>query len=179
MPEKGYRHLLDGAALLERTKPGVHWILVGDGELRSELEAQARRLGLASHVHFTGWRDDVAELLTLADVFVLPSESEGFGRVLVEAMAMGCPVVATNVGGIPDIVLDGETGLLVEPANPVAFAHAVRTLLDEPTRAARLGAAGRARAESTFSLGAHVDAVERVYDEVLGRVAPEARRRWP
>jgi glycosyltransferase involved in cell wall biosynthesis len=99
--------------------------------------------------------------------------------VLVEAMAMGRPVVATNVGGIPDIVLDGETGLLVQPANPVAFAHAVRALFDEPARAARLGAAGRARAESTFSLGAHVDAVERVYDEVLGRVAPEARRRWP
>jgi len=157
----------------------VHWILVGDGELRGELEAQAQRLGLVSHVHFTGWRDDVAEMLALADVFVLPSESEGFGRVLVEAMAMGRPVVATNVGGIPDIVLDGETGLLVEPANAAALADAVRALVDEPARAARLGAAGRVRAESTFSLGAHVDAVERVYEEVLGRGAPEARRRWP
>jgi glycosyltransferase involved in cell wall biosynthesis len=179
VPEKGYRHLLDGAALLERATPGVHWILIGDGELRGELEAQAGRLGLASHVHFTGWRDDVGEMLALADAFVLPSESEGFGRVLVEAMAMGRAVVATNVGGIPDIVLDGETGLLVEPANPAALAHAVRALFDDPARAARLGAAGRARAESTFSLGAHVAAVERVYDEVLGRVAPEARRRWP
>ena len=157
----------------------MHWILVGDGELRGELEAQAGSLGLASHVHFTGWRHDVGEMLALADVFVLPSKSEGFGRVLVEAMAMGRAVVATNVGGIPDIVLDGETGLLVEPANPVALAHAVRALFDEPARAARLGAAGRTRAESTFSLGAHVDAVERVYDEVLGRVAPEARRRGP
>jgi glycosyltransferase involved in cell wall biosynthesis len=179
VPEKGYRHLVDGAARLERTKPDVHWILVGDGELRGELEAQAQRLGLVSHVHFTGWRDDVAEMLALADVFVLPSESEGFGRVLVEAMAMGRPVVATNVGGIPDIVLDGETGLLVEPANAAALADAVRALVDEPARAARLGAAGRVRAESTFSLGAHVDAVERVYEEVLGRGAPEARRRWP
>jgi glycosyltransferase involved in cell wall biosynthesis len=157
----------------------VHWILVGDGELRGELEAQARRLGLAPHVRFAGWRDNVAEVLALADVFVLPSESEGFGRVLVEAMAMGRPVVATNVGGIPDIVLDGETGLLVEPADPAALASAVGALLDEPARAARLGAAGRARAESTFSLGAHVDAVERVYDEIIGRAAPEARRRWP
>ena len=174
--EKGYRHLVDAAALVEGTKPGVHWILVGDGEIRSELESQARRLGLASSVHFTGWRDDVADVLALADVFVLPSESEGFGRVLVEAMAMSRAVVATAVGGIPDIVLDGETGLLVEPANPVALAGAVRALLADPARAARLGAAGRARAESTFSLGAHVDAVERVYAEVLGRVAPEARR---
>lgn len=178
VPEKGYRHLIDAAALLEETKPGVHWVLVGDGELRSELVAQAGRLRLASRVHFTGPRDDVADLLTLADVFVLPSESEGFGRVLVEAMAMARAIVATKVGGIPDVVVDGETGLLVEPANPVALAHAVRRLLDDPAGAARLGSAGRQRAESTFSLGAHVDGVERVYDEVLGRRAPQARRRW-
>jgi len=118
-------------------------------------------------------------VLALCDVFVLPSESEGFGRVLVEAMAMGRAIVATAVGGVPDVVLAGETGLLVESADPVALADAVRALLDDPARAARLGAAGRARAESTFSLGAHVDGIERVYDEVLGRVAPEARRRWP
>ena len=178
VPEKGYRHLIDAAARLEQTRPGVHWVLVGDGELRSELEAQSRRLDLASRVHFTGSRSDVADLLALADVFVLPSESEGFGRVLVEAMAMARAIVATNVGGIPDIVLDGETGVLVEPANAVALAHAVRGLLDDPARAARLGAAGRRRAESTFSVGAHVDGVERVYHEVLGRGAPEARRRW-
>ena len=178
VPEKGYRHLVDAAARLEHTRPGVHWVLVGDGELRTELEAQARRLDLASRVHFTGSRNDVADLLALADVFVLPSESEGFGRVLVEAMAMARAIVATNVGGIPDIVLDGETGVLVEPANAVALAHAVRGLLDDPARAARLGAAGRRRAESTFSVGAHVDGIERVYHEVLGRGAPEARRRW-
>jgi glycosyltransferase involved in cell wall biosynthesis len=179
VPEKGYRHLVDAAALVERSRPGVHWVLVGDGELRSELEAQARRLSLASRLHFTGWRDDVADVLALADVFVLPSESEGFGRVLVEAMAMSRPIVATEVGGVPDIVLAGETGLVVRPADPLALADAVRALLDDPARAARLGAAGRARAESTFSLGAHVDGVERVYDEVLGRAAPEARRPWP
>ena len=178
VPEKGYRHLIDAAALLEQTKPGVHWVLVGDGELRTELEAQARRLDLASRVHFTGSRNDVADLLALADVFVLPSESEGFGRVLVEAMAMARAIVATNVGGIPDIVLDGETGVLVEPADPVALAQAVRGLLDDPARAARLAEAGRQRAESTFSLSAHVDGVERIYDEILGRSAPEARRRW-
>ena len=177
--EKGYRHLVAAAGLMARTRPGAHWILVGDGELRGELEAQARGLGLESRMHFAGWRDDVADLLALADVFVLPSESEGFGRVLVEAMAMSRAVVATAVGGVPDIVLAGQTGLLVGPADPAALADAVGALLDDPARAARLGAAGRARAESTFSLGAHVDAVERVYEEILGRGAPEARRRWP
>jgi len=177
VPEKGYRHLLGAAAMIERTRPGVHWILVGDGGLRAELEGEAGRLGLASRVHFTGSRGDVDDVVALADVFVLPSESEGFGRVLVEAMAMGRPVVATDVGGIPEIVLDGETGLLVTPADPGALADAVRALLDDPARAARLGAAGRTRAESTFNLGAHVDAVERLYDAVLGRVAPEGRSR--
>jgi glycosyltransferase involved in cell wall biosynthesis len=175
VPEKGYRHLVEAAALVERARPGVHWVLVGDGELRGDLEAQARRLGVESRVHFAGWRDDVADVLALADVFVLPSESEGFGRVLVEAMAMGRAIVATAVGGVPDVVLAGQTGLLVEPASPAALGDAVRALLDDPARAARLGAAGRARAESTFGLGAHVDAVERVYDEILGRVAPQAR----
>jgi len=177
--EKGYRHLVAAAALVARSQPDTHWILVGDGELRGELEAQARGLGLDARVHFAGWRDDVANVLALADVFVLSSESEGFGRVLVEAMAMGRAVVATAVGGIPDIVVAGETGLLVEPSDPGALAGAVMALLDDPARATRLGAAGRARAESTFSLGAHVDAVERVYEEVLGRGAPESRRRWP
>jgi len=177
VPEKGYRHLVDAALLVERARAGVHWVLVGAGELSPELEAQARRLGLAGLLHFAGWRDDVADVLALADVFVLPSESEGFGRVLVEAMAMARPVVATVVGGIPDIVLAGQTGLLVPPADPVALAGAVQALLDDPPRAARLGAAGRARAESTFSLGAHVDGVERVYDEVLGRATPEGGRR--
>ena len=177
VPEKGYRHLVDAAAALDRARPGAHWIFVGDGELRGELEARARRSGLESRVHFTGWRDDVADVLALADVCVLPSESEGFGRVLVEAMAMGRAVVATAIGGVPDVVVAGETGLLVPPADPAALAEAVRALLDDPARAARFGAAGRARAESTFSLGAHVDGVERVYDEVLGRPAPEARRR--
>jgi len=177
VPEKGYRYLVDAAAALERVRPGVHWILVGDGELRCELEARARQAGVEPRMHFTGWRDDVPDVLALADVFVLPSESEGFGRVLVEAMAMGRAVVATAVGGVSDVVVAGETGLLVPPADPPALAEAVRALLDDPTRAARFGAEGRARAESTFSLGAHVDGVERVYDEVLGRPAPEARRR--
>src|SRR5207249_8929404 len=122
VPSKGYRHLVDAAALVERARPGVHWVLVGDGELRSELEARARRLGLESRVHFTGWRDDIPDVLALSDVFVCPSENEGFGRVLIEAMAMAKAVVATAVGGIPEIVLDGATGILVPSGAPAALA---------------------------------------------------------
>jgi glycosyltransferase involved in cell wall biosynthesis len=166
--EKGHRHLLEAAARIERTRPGVHWVLVGAGELEAALSREAQALGLASQVHFTGWRDDVPDVLAVADVFVLPSVNEGFGRVVVEAMAMARPVVATAVGGVPEIVRDGETGVLVPASDPRALADTVRSLLDDPARAARLGAAGRACAESRFSLTAHVDAVERVYTEVLG-----------
>ncbi len=165
---KGYAHLLDAAAVLDTTRPGVHWILVGDGGLRAELEAQARRLGLGAQVHFTGWRDDVPDILALGDLFVLPSTNEAFGRVLIEAMAMARAVVATDAGGVPEIVVDGETGVLVPPADPPALAAAVQALLDAPARAARLGAAGRRRAESTFALASHVAAVERVYREAGG-----------
>ena len=165
---KGYRYLLEAAAQVARARAGVHWILVGDGELRGELEAHARSLGLAPQVHFTGWRDDIPDVLALCDVFVLPSLREAFGRVLVEAMAMGRPVVATTGGGVPDVVVDGETGLLVDPAASAPLAAAVQTLLENPGRAGHLGAAGRRRAQSTFSLTAHVDAVERAYAELLG-----------
>lgn len=164
---KGYAHLLDAAAELEAERPGVHWILVGDGELRRTLEAQARRLGLAGRVHFTGWRDDVPELMALGDLFVLPSLGEAFGRVLIEAMAMAKAVVATDAGGMPEIVLDGETGLLVPPGQPKPLAGAVLALLNDSTRAERLGAAGRRRAHADFSLARHAAAVQALYDELL------------
>jgi len=168
VPEKGHRHLLEAAARVERTKPDAHWVLVGAGELEARLRRQARGLGLESRVHFAGWREDVPDVLAVSDVFVLPSESEGFGRVVVEAMAMAHPVVATAVGGVPEVIRDGETGILVPPSDPAALADAVRSLLDDPARASRLGAAGRERAESRFSLTAHIDGIERVYTEVLG-----------
>jgi glycosyltransferase involved in cell wall biosynthesis len=168
--EKGHRHLLEAVARVERTRPGVHWILLGDGELADELRATARRLGLEAQVHFGGWRDDVPDVLALCDVFVLPSESEGFGRVLVEAMAMARAVVATAVGGVPEIVRDGETGILVPAAAPAPLADAIRSLLDDPAHAARLGTEGRARARAAFSLTAHIAAVERVYAELADSV---------
>lgn len=165
---KGYAHLLEAAALVRAARPDVHWLLVGDGELRADLEAQSRRLGLTTEVHFLGWREDVPDLLALGDLLVLPSLGEHFGRVLIEAMAMARPVVATDAGGVAEVVAHGETGLLVPPADPKALAEAVLSLLEDPGRGARLGAAGRRRAEREFSLRRHADAVERLYEEVLG-----------
>jgi glycosyltransferase involved in cell wall biosynthesis len=168
VPYKGYAYLLEAARLVRDVKPAAHWVLVGDGELRGELERQRRTLGLETQVHLPGWREDVPDLLALCDLFVLPSVVEHFGRVLIEAMAMGKAVVATDAGGVPEIVIQGETGLLVPPAQPKDLAEAVLTLLEDAPRAQRLGMAGRRRAETTFSLARHVEAVETLYREVLG-----------
>ena len=164
---KGYGYLLEAAHLIQQSRPDVCWILVGDGELRAELEAQAHDLGLHERVRFTGWREDVPDILALCDVFVLPSVGEHFGRVLIEAMAMAKPVVATDAGGVPEIVIHGETGLLVPPGQPKALADAALTLLSDPAGAARLGLAGRQRAEEFFSLSRHIEAVEAIYAELL------------
>jgi glycosyltransferase involved in cell wall biosynthesis len=168
VPYKGYTHLLKAARLVQEAMANVHWLLVGDGELREELEGECRSLGLEAQVHFVGWREDIPDLLAVSDLFVLPSLGEHFGRVLIEAMAMGRAVVATDAGGVPEIVIHGETGLLVPPGEPKALAEAVLALLEDPARAARLGGAGRRRAESEFSLSRHVEAVEALYREVLG-----------
>ena len=164
---KGYDSLLEAARLVHAARPEVHWALVGDGELRGSLEAQSQAYRLETCVHFLGWRQDVPDILAQADLFVLPSLGEHFGRVLIEAMAMGKAVVATDAGGVPEIVIHGETGLLVPPGDPRAFAGATLNLLEDPRRAALLGIAGRRRAESTFGLPAHVEAVERLYAELL------------
>jgi glycosyltransferase involved in cell wall biosynthesis len=164
---KGYDHLLDAARLVSETMPEVRWVLVGDGELRETLEAQRRRLGLEGIVRFAGWQERVADYVALFDLFVLPSLGEHFGRVLLEAMAMAKPVVATRAGGVPEIVLDGQTGLLVPPADPAALAAAIVALVQDGARAERMGAAGRRRVVSEFSLARHVEAVEAVYRELL------------
>lgn len=169
---KGYSYLLEAARRVQDAMPGIHWVLVGDGELRIELQAQCRSLGLESQVHFTGWREDIPEILALAELFVLPSLAEHFGRVVIEAMAMAKAVVATDAGGVPEIVIPGETGLLVPTAQPKALAEAILSLLDDPSLAARLGASGRRRVEATFTLSRHVEQVEALYMEALDANRP-------
>lgn len=166
VPYKGYHHLLDAAAIVRQKRPDVHWVLVGDGELREKLEGQCQRLGLATAVRFIGWQERVSEYLALFDVFVLPSLGEHFGRVLLEAMAMERAVVATNAGGVPEIVLHNRTGILVPPAAPATIAAAVEGLLDDRALAAQLGRAARQRVAMEFSLARHVECVEALYAEV-------------
>ncbi len=160
---KGHAHLLEAAA----TVPEPVFVLAGEGPLRERLEARARQLGLEGRVVFLGHRDDVPELLAVADLFVLPSISEGLPLSVVEAMAAGKPVVATAIGGIDEAVVDGETGILVPPADPVALAAAIRRLLAEGSFARRLGEAGRARARREFSAEAMAERIGGIYAEVL------------
>jgi glycosyltransferase involved in cell wall biosynthesis len=148
-------------------------VIVGDGPDRPRLEEEIETLGLTGPVRLAGERRDVPELLAAADVFVLPSVSEGLPVSVLEAMAAGLPVVASRVGGVPEQVSDGQTGLLVEPGDPNALAAALARLIAEPSLRRRLGAAGRARAEQAFDL----DPFRRAHVELYSREL--ARRRLP
>lgn len=167
VPFKGQGDLLQAFARLHRNDPGIRLLVVGDGPERDALERQARELGIAGEAHFTGHREDVADLLAVMEVFVLPSVAEDFGRVLLEAMAMQRPVVATAAGGVPEVVEENVTGLLVRPADPAAMADAISVLLGDPVRARAMGRAGRQRVEKHFTLRRHAELVEAVYAAVL------------
>jgi glycosyltransferase involved in cell wall biosynthesis len=168
VPIKGHCHLLDAAPGILARCPEARFVLVGDGELRPTLEAQARMLGVADRVVFTGFREDVPALLAGMDIVALPSLNEGMGRVLVMAMALGKPVVATRVGGVPELLQEGAAGTLVPPGDPGALGEAVRELLRDPTRATALGEAGRRRA-ARYGATAMVEALTQLYREVVGR----------
>jgi glycosyltransferase involved in cell wall biosynthesis len=163
---KGVDVLLDAAERLHAKLPATAFLFAGDGPLREPLVARASASGLPARL--VGQRDDVAELLKLCAVVVLPSRQEAFGRVLIEAMASGVPVVATAVGGIPEVCVDGVTGLLVPPDDPDALAVAIAlTLTDEAATAARVAAA-TADVRARFDLAAHAARVQAVYAHTLG-----------
>jgi glycosyltransferase involved in cell wall biosynthesis len=130
-------------AALARLDPGVHLLVVGDGESRAGLEARVRDLGLSDRVHFLGWRQDLDVILAGTDVVISCSINEGTPVALIEAMAAGAPVVGTDVGGVGDLVEPGRTGWLVAPRDAEALAAAVREALAEPALAARRAEAAR------------------------------------
>ena len=140
--------------------------VVGEGPERTAVEAEVRRLGLEKDIELVGERDDVAEILAESDIFVLASRSEALPLTVLEAMAAGLPVVAPRVGGLAELVVEGETGLLVPPGDPAALADALGRLIDEPGLREQFGRAGRARAEEHFAidacLGAHLDLYSRL-----------------
>ncbi|MFA6112054.1 MAG: glycosyltransferase family 4 protein [Candidatus Latescibacterota bacterium] len=161
---KGQADLLAAFAAVEL--PRAWLLLVGDGEERLNLEAQARHLGLEGRTVFAGWRRNVYQVLRAMDIFALPSLNEGMGKALVEAMYAGLPVVATAVGGIPELVEPDCTGLLVPPRAPAELASALALLAADPNARERLGQQARLRATG-YSVTRMVSAIEQVYDELI------------
>lgn len=164
-PVKGFTYFIRAAAMIADRHPSLLFWIAGDGSCRGDLERQARESNV--EIAFLGWRDDLDTLFAAADIFVLPSMNEGMGRVIAEAGAAGLPVVAARTGGIPDIVRDGETGLLVPPGDAQAMADAIEELAENPSRRADWGRAARAHIRAGFSAEAMVQRIESVYEELL------------
>jgi glycosyltransferase involved in cell wall biosynthesis len=165
-PQKGVEDLVAAIDLVQYNAPELRVLIVGDGPLRSQLEATAAAFRLGGMVRFTGHRDDVPRLLAAADLLVLPSLYEGLPNIVLEAMRFARPVVATAAPGTTEVVVDGRTGLLVPLRDPPALAQAIRTLVHDPDRARRLGEAGRVRVESEFRLETMIDAYASLYVEL-------------
>jgi len=164
---KGHRYLIEAWVEVCRVVPGAVCVLVGEGPVRAALERASSDLGLRESIRFLGTRHDVPAVVAAADLLVHPSLEEGFSNAILEAMAAGKAVVATRVGGNPEAVLDGRTGVLVPPADPRALAGAVIDLLSDSGKRAAMGAAGRRRAAEVFPMEVMVDRYQQVYDELL------------
>ena len=163
--EKGHHDLLQGLQILRDRNSEFQVIFAGDGPLRDSVEEELRKLGLVDYVKITGvlQHDQMLKTIAEADIVVVPSRFEGFGLTAIEAMALSKPVIATKVGGLTDIVLPGETGMLVPAKDPEALAEALSTLMADGVLRERLGRAGRERVESHFSLPAITDQLIDVY----------------
>jgi glycosyltransferase involved in cell wall biosynthesis len=168
---KGHRHLIDAAAIVVRQVPDARFVVFGEGPLRPALEQQIRHLHLEKHVFLPGFRPDVIGFLKRFDLFVMCSEMEGLGTSILDAMAAGRPVVGTRTGGIPEVVDDGVTGILVPPSDPHALAAAISMLLEDPAARERMGAAGWTRVRERFTMERMVEDTRRLYRELLARRA--------
>lgn len=165
----GQDDLLWAANELRKSHPNARLLIIGDGPLRPELEEYASELGMLDTLSaiFTGTRNDIARLLDAMDVFVLPSHKEALPIAVLEAMSMCLPVVATRVGGVPEVVRDGSTGLLVAPGDRVALRDALARLASDPGLAHRLGASGHARVRAHFTVDKMVRHVEDLYEKLM------------
>jgi glycosyltransferase involved in cell wall biosynthesis len=170
IPIKGVTYLVNAMAEVVHRHPNSLLVLVGKGDEKGaeeiKLKEQVENLGLADNVRFLGWRPDVDEIMGCFDIFVLPSLNEGMGRVLVEAMSAGLPVVASRVGGIPDLVKHGENGLLVPPANAGALEQAISDLLSDKATRKRMGETGK-RMCRPYSVEAMADKIDDLYSRLV------------
>ena len=167
-PVKGVEYGIRAFASALKQRPDIHMAIAGEGEQSEYLKSLAAKLGVADRVSFLGVRNDVPELLAAADSVVLPSLNEGFPRTAIEAMAAAKPVVATNVGGTPEAVIDGATGILMPPKDIEALSAAIVRLVDDPELQARMGSAGRERAVKNYSIELYVSRLDEMYRRYSG-----------
>ena len=171
-PVKGPEYFIEGARLvIDSLSKGHEWqglkfLIVGDGSLRNILENRCSELGISDKVIFTGWREDIPEILSILDILVLPSLNEAVGRILIEAGASGIPVVAAKVGGVPEIVKDNETGVLVQPKDPDSMAQGIMDLLEDKDKRLRMGEASKKWIDDKFSAETMVKAFSDLYKEL-------------
>ena len=166
---KGHAYLFQATKILKEKAPGIRLVVVGAGSLEMELHGQVRDLGVEDIVYFLGFRDDVPRILASLDLFVLSSHLEGLGSSLLDAMASRLPVVATQTGGIPEVVIHGETGLLVPPKDPEALAEAILKLYRDRELAGRLARQGYEFVHTRFSAAAMADKVLALYESLAAR----------
>jgi len=167
IPRKGHRHLLAALPELLRDHPDLQLLLFGQGPLVPEIETAIAAQGLAGHVRLAGFRPDLARWLGCLDLVVHPAEMEGLGVSLLQAAAAGVPVIACRAGGMPEVVEDGRTGLLIEPGDVAGLASAMRRLLDDRALRSEMGRHGRARVETRFSPQMMVEGNIAVYRQML------------
>ena len=168
-PIKNHRLFLDAAALIVQQDPKTRFVIVGDGILRPEMEEHAHRQGIAGKITFTGWRQDLPRVYADLDLLAVTSNNEGTPFTAIEAMAAGRPVVATRVGGLPDLIDEGQTGYLVPPGDARAVAEAMLRLLHAPETARHMGQAARARVRDGFEVRRLVQDTEHLYLRLLAR----------
>jgi glycosyltransferase involved in cell wall biosynthesis len=166
LPIKGPMYLLKAMEHVWQKHPDTLLVFVGKGDLDQFLKDQAVKMNANGRVKFLGWRSDIEEIMPVFDIFVLPSLNEGMGRVLVEAMAAGKPIVASKVGGIPDLVKHNETGILVPPADVPALAESLIQLLADSGLAGRVGAEGRSFCHQ-LSLEAMIKKIDQMYKDLI------------
>ena len=167
IPRKGHRYLLQAVADLRHSHPSTRLIIFGEGYLNNQLRAQAASLGLGDVVQFAGFRDDIDDYLACIDIFAHPALAEGLGVATLKAAAAGVPVVGFRAGGVPEAVVDGETGFLVAAEDIDALRDAIAKLLDDDELRQKMGAAGRERMQKEFSIDTMADKHVALYESVL------------
>ncbi len=170
-PIKGSGYLIEAASEVVAKFPNIKFLVVGDGVLKEKLEQRVKELGIKEKFIFTGWREDVGQILPILDICVLPSLNEAFGRILLEAQAYGIPVVATKVGGIPEVVKDNETGILVPSKDISSLAGAITILLNDDLKRLKMAQAAKAWVGERFNQDKMIKKINNIYKEAQGLIA--------